>query len=475
MNREALLKLEKEEIIDILFAIIEQQAKTIEQLTAKVSELEARLNQNSKNSSNPPSSDKFVKPKPQSLRKPSGKKAGGQQGHKGNGLHITQEPTDYVTHSPSDCANCIHADTCTAIKQVGETRYNVDIVVETTTTAHQSVYVLCPKSNKIIYGEFPNHITGTIQYGVNLEALAISLNTIGAVSVNRTHEILSSVFNVPISTGTISNMVSGCAKAVHSSVQEIKEAVEVSPVIHNDETGIRIDKKNFWAHVSSTALLSYIAIHCKRGREAMESIGVLLNYYGTSIHDCLAAYFTFDGMRHGLCNAHLLRELTAVVENTKQKWAQDLIELLLEMKACKENLMAKGNPKPSRKTLKKYSNRYDELLAIALEQNPILPKIDKRKPKRGKTGALVDRLILRKDGFLLFFTDFTVPFDNNQAERDIRMFKTKQKVSGCFRTVQGADDYAAIMSYVGTARKHGVPAFLAIRNALLGSPFSVMC
>lgn len=466
MNKEELLKLEKEEIVEVLFAVIEQ-------LTKEISELKARLNQNSQNSSNPPSSDKFGKPNPKSLRKPSGKKAGGQQGHKGSSLQIIQAPDNYAIHNPSECTNCIHADTCMSTKHIAETRYVVDAVVETSTTAHQTLYTLCPKSNKVIEGKFPDHVTGTIQYGVNLEALAVSLNTVGAVSINRTHEILSSVFNVPISTGTVSNMVSDCAKKVQPEVDEIKVAVKVSPVINNDETGIRVDKKTFWAHVASTTLFTYIAIHCKRGREAMDAIGVLLDYCGTSVHDCLAAYFTYDGMSHGLCNAHLLRELTAVVENTKQMWAQDLIALLVEMKAHKEKLMESGKRKVSRKMLVEYSNRYDALLVIALEQNPILPKVNNRKVKRGKAGALVDRLILRKDGFLLFFTDFTVPFDNNQAERDIRMFKTKQKVSGCFRTLQGAKDYATIMSYVGTARKHGVPAFIAIRDALFGIPFSV--
>ena len=473
MNREELLKLEKEEIIDILFAVIEQQAKTIGQLTLKVAELEARLNQNSKNSSNPPSSDKFGNPTPKSLRKPSGKKPGGQKGHKGSGLRIMQEPDQYIEHHPSDCECCPNAGSCAERKQIGETRYSIDIKIETETTAHQTLYVLCPRSNKMIEGKFPEHITGTTQYGVNLAALAISLNTDGAVSINRTHEILSNVFNIPISNGTISNMVSGCAQIVQPQVDEIKEAVENAPIIHNDETGIRIDKKTHWAHVASTALLTYIAIHCKRGREAMDAIGVLLNYCGTSIHDCLASYFTFGGIRHGLCNAHLLRELTAVVENTKQKWAEELIELLLEMKAYKERRLGQGKNKASPQAFRKYSNRYDGILTIAMEQNPILPKIAGRKPKRGKTGALVDRLLLRKDGFLLFFTDFSVPFDNNQAERDIRMFKTKQKVSGGFRTVDGAKDYASIMSYTGTARKHGIPPFISIRDALLGSPFSL--
>ena len=322
MSKEELLKLEKEEIIAVLFAIIEQQ-------TQKIAELEARLNQNSGNSSNPPSSDKFGTPKPKSLRKLSGKKPGGQRGHKGSGLRITQEPDQYIEHHPIDCVDCPNAETCAAAKQVSETRYSIDIKIETETTAHQTLNVLCPKSSKVLEGRFPEHITGTIQYGVNLEALSISLNVDGTVSINRTHEILSSVFNIPISTGTISNMVSGCAEVLQPRVDEIKDAAKVSPLNHHDETGTRIAKKTHWAHVVSTALFTYIAIHHKRGREAMDAIGVLLHCCGIAIHDCLASYFTYENVRHGLCNAHLLRELTAVIENTKQKWAEDLIELLI--------------------------------------------------------------------------------------------------------------------------------------------------
>ena len=316
-----------------------------------MAELEFRLNQNSKNSSNPPSSDKFGKPAPKSLRKPSGKKAGGQKGHKGSGLSILREPDKYIDYHPSSCADCPNAQTCTA-KQIVETRYTIDMVIETETVAHQKRCGLCPKTNEMLEGKFPEHITGTIQYGVNIEALAISLYTDGAVSINRTHEILSSVFAVPISTGTVSNMVSGCAKVLQPRVEEIKEAVAAAPLIHNDETGTRIDRKNHWAHVASTAFLTYIAIHCKRGKEAMAALGVLWGYCGTAIHDCLAAYFTFDNIRHGLCNAHLLRELTAVTENTKQKWAAELIELLLEMKGYKEKRIKNNKHEPSPQALK---------------------------------------------------------------------------------------------------------------------------
>jgi transposase len=179
-----------------------------------------------------------------------------------------------------------------------------------------------------------------------------------------------------------------------------------------------------------------------------------------------------------LCNAHLLRELTAVWENAKQDWAQKLIELLLKMKEVKAKFLSHELPDNIPlylNYLKYFKVEYDKLLDEALSQNPVSmrAKGQKGKPKRGKTGALVDRLILRKDQYLLFFTDFNVPFDNNQAERDIRMFKVKQRVSGCFRTMQGAKDFAAITSYVSTARKRGIPGFQAIKNALSGNPLSV--
>ena len=471
MNREEMLKLDKEEIVDILFAIINQQAE-------KIAELEARLNQNSKNSSRPPSSDGFRK-QPKSLRTSSGKKAGGQHGHEGRGLKLMGEPDEVITHTPKECANCPNTVSCCAERKICDTRYEVDIVIKTSTTAHQITRVLCPMSNVVLTGSFPENITGTMQYGVNLEALAVSLNTVGMVSVNRTHEILSGVFGVPISTGTVSAMVSDCVQAVAGTVAEIKAALKAEPLINVDETGTRVDKQTVWAHTASTPDLTYIEIHESRGKTGMDAIGILLVFLGTVIHDCWAPYFNYNTVRHGLCNAHLLRELTAVWENTKQKWAQELIELLLEIKGVKEKLSEENSIQNPLlyylEHLEKFKSAYDKILAEALLENPVPMREEgqRGKLKRGKTGALIDRLILHKDKYLLFFTDFSVPFDNNQAERDIRMFKVKQKVSGCFRTMQGAKDFAAVTSFVSTAKKRGIPGFQAIKDALMENPFSV--
>jgi transposase len=357
---------------------------------------------------------------------------------------------------------------------VNETRYELDITIETAITAHQTVVVCCPQSTAALSSRFPEHIKGTMQYGVNIEALAVSLNTVGMVSINRTHEILSGVFGVSISTGTITAMVAGCAKSVGPSVSEIKEAIKTEQLIHSDETGVDVDQKTAWAHVASTDKLTYIDVQENRGRKGMDAIGILIAFIGTVIHDCWAPYFQY-AVRHGLCVAHLLRELIGVSENTGQVWAQSLLDLLLAMKHTKEKLISHGYDAATAYYLRKYSRTFDAILAEALIHNPVpVREPGKRgRVKRGKTGALVDRLISYKDKYMLFFTDFSVPFDNNQAERDIRMFKVKLKVSGCFRTLKGAKDFAVITSYVSTARKHGIPAFQSIKDALLKNPFSL--
>jgi len=462
MKKDELTQLSKTELIELIVVMAEE-----------IAALKAQLNMNSKNSSKPPSSDGFAKPK--SLRTPSGKKAGGQRGHEGSGLKLMGDPDNYVLYEPRECAHCPMAEVCDAQKSIFETRYEVDINIQTTTTAHQAVRVKCPMSPQIYTGCFPDGINSTMQYGVNMESLVVSLNTVGMVSINRTHEILSGVFGVPISTGTIAAMVSGFAKTITERVSEIKAAIKNKSLIHTDETGVRVDKQTVWAHCSSTDDLTHIEIQESRGKKGMDAIGILLAFIGTVIHDCWASYFMYTAIRHGLCNAHLLRELTAVWENTAQAWSKDLIALLLEVKSIKEQFLSQNRREPTRYYLNKFGLAYNKILAEALAQNPVPIRDDTKKgrAKRGKTGALVDRLILHKGKFLLFFTDFSVPFDNNQAERDIRMFKVKQKVSGCFRTMQGARDFADIMSFVGTARKRGISGFQAIKGALVGLPFSI--
>jgi transposase len=463
MNRQDLERLSKTELIDIILSLVN-----------RVAELEVRLNMNSLNSSKPPSSDGFKRP--QSNRKPSGKKSGGQPGHKGSGLKMTKEPDEYMYHEPKCCSDCSGYDSCKAKEFHGQPHYEIDIEVKPVITAHFQVSRICPKVSNLISGRLPIGINSTMQYGANLKALAVSLNTQGMVSINRTHEILSGVFGVPISCGSIAKMIRDAASAVSPTVNEIKELLIQQDVVHFDETGIRINGESFWNHVASTNKLTLHTITKGRGFDAMNEAGILSNYKGTGVHDCLSSYFKYDNMRHGLCNAHLLRELEGITQNYNQPWANIMSDFLLNLKSKKEKSLDLGITKanPLDKLISLYI--YEYITHMALEANPMQPK-DPNEPrkkgrqKRGKAGALADRLKRRQVEYLLFYLDFTVPFDNNQAERDLRMFKVKQKVSGCFRTKQGADDFASISSFISTARKCGLSAFESIRDALNGRAF----
>ena len=349
--------------VDSLNATINAQTQLIAQLNQTIQELKEQLNKNSKNSSKPPSSDGFKKPAPKSLRKPSGKKAGGQNGHQALELPI-----------------CM---------LYGDTRR----------------------------GTFPSDVKAAVQYGENLQSLAVALNTVGAVSIKRTHEILSRVFNIPIATGTISSMVKRCADSLSETVGKIKDKMIGSALGHFDETGTRVDKK-LWC-------------------------------------------------------AHLLRELTGIDENhPEQKWASAFIDLLLEMKKVKDKAVEKGKDFLSYYHYHKFDKKYDELIEQARKENPLPETAEKKRgrKKKGKILALVERLANYKASVCLFIHNFNVPFDNNQAERDLRMIKVKAKVSGCFRTEEGARDYLKIMSYVGTAHKQGYNAYKAIKNAITGHP-----
>ena len=302
---------------------------TIKVLSEEIALLKERLNKNSKNSSKPPSTDGFDKPKPMSLRKPSGKKQGAQPGHQGNGFSLLTEPDELLFHKPDACNGCLNADHC-RICSSSENRYVVDIKVTTTTAAHRTTSYSCPKLNgAIISGSFPSNITSTMQYGDNLEALAIALNTSGMMSLNRTHEILGAVFGIPISAGTVFQMVKECGAKLMPTVNHIRGIVASLPRVHFDETGLRVDKKLHWVHSASNDLYTYLSVETKRGQVGMDASGVLPLFAGLAIHDCWKPFWSYAGITHAVCNAHLLRELAGIKENhPTQVWADAMIKLL---------------------------------------------------------------------------------------------------------------------------------------------------
>lgn len=461
-----------QETICQLTASNQKLQETVDSLNETVRELNEKLNKNSRNSSKPPSSDGLKKPNPKSLRKPSGKNQGGQNGHPGAYLKAEVQPDHVIQHKPSRCEHCPHRLECESRLCLKERRQVIDAVVDVDITAHDVLEVCCPLTGRTYCGDFPEDIRATVQYGQNLQSLVVSLNTVGAVSINRVHEILSGVFNIPIATGTISSMVSRCSSALDDVLETIRQGIAGTSVAHFDETGTRVDGKTFWVHNASDHQYTWLTLNRKRGEQGIREGSVLPDFSGIAVHDCWAPYWKFDAI-HAVCNAHLLRELEGVTDNhPDQKWSKRFREMLLAMKNDRDKAFAAGETELRYWQLQKYERQYTEILRMACKENPLPePKAGKKgRPKRGKVRALIDRLEKYRESVCLFIKNFQVPFDNNQAERDIRMVKVKTKVSGCFRSEDGAKDYLRIMSYVGTARKRGFNAFEAIKNAITGSP-----
>ena len=455
---------------------INELNKTVAELRQTIAELKEKLNKNSNNSSKPPSSDGYNKPPaPKSLRGKSGKKSGGQKGHEGTNL-AKADPDHVIPCMPSKCTGCPRHDECRAKAEVLERRQVFDAVVKIEVTEYEKLRVTdCPLHGWTKEGIFPTGVNAAVQYGENLQSLVVALNTVGAVSVCRTREILSNVFGIPLSEGTITSMVSRCAGKLTDVLSRIGRLVTGSPVGNADETGFRVEGKLHWAHVLCNDRFTLISLSEKRGWKGMEKIGFLTRFHNILVHDCWASYWKFPDVTHAVCCAHLLRELTGIEENNPGlTWPKRFKALLLEMKRARDRAVGKGKPELSYYYHHKFSIRYDQIIEKAYQETPE-PALssDKKKRgriKRGKALALVDRLKELKGAVCLFTKNFLVPFDNNQAERDLRMIKAKTKISGCFRTKKGAQEYLDIMSYVSTAKKHGSNAYEAIKNAILGTP-----
>lgn len=462
---------------DHLSKTVDQLNATIAELQKTIVELKEQLNKNSRNSSKPPSSDGLAKPSPKSLRTSSGKKAGAQQGHTGSGLKLMESAEKKEKkHLPSPCLTCPHKEECLKnAKAAAPVRHVIDMQVQVTDTAHVVVCMNCPKENgKELTGEWPSDIRSSMQYGNGLKALAAALNTDGMMGIDRIHQLLQSVFHLPISTGSIAAFVSETANKLKETAARIRDELLGSPVTHFDETGLRTEGKLHWLHTICNPTMTYLALKVKRGQEGMKEIGFLEQYTGIAVHDCWKSYWEFPQITHAVCNAHLHRELLGIIENYPQKagnWANGMIDLLYSMKIRKEQLIACGVYEIDANDEYLYDQWYEELMDEAMQLNPIPEKIPGQRGRtgRGKVGSLIDRLIKYKAEVCRFFKDFRVPFSNNYAEQSLRMTRVKSKVSGCFRTVKGAEEFAIIMSYLGTAHKRRIGTYRAIIDALNGN------
>lgn len=441
-------------------------------LKERIKILEDRLALNSQNSNKPPSSDGLAKPKPKSLRKSSGKKAGGQKGHVGHTLKMVDKPDHIVSHAVEHCAGC----ECNLKKEpvIGHDRRQVFDVPPTKieVTEHRSEKKLCPHCGRLNKAPFPENIAQPVQYGNRIKSLAVYFNQYHCLPYERSSEIFFDLFGVDLSQATLVNANRSCFELLQPVAEMIKERIISSPVVHFDETGCSIDGKLEWLHVASTHNLTYYEAHSKRGGQATADIGILPRYQGIAVHDFFRSYFQYI-CQHALCNAHHLRELTAIYELEQQGWAQEFIDLLLAIKTTvdKRKLTA---PCLEPRQLHDFEKRYDRLIVAGLAANPPLPALVKPlkrgRPKQSKAKNLLDRLREHRREVLAFMYDFRVPFDNNQAERDIRMTKVKQKISGTFRSSDGADAFCRIRGYISTVKKNSLSVIDAIQSIFDGNP-----
>ena len=468
---------------------IVKQAKRIAELEATVAELQdvvkelrRQLSLDSHNSSKPPSSDGLKKvAHTRSLRKQSGRKPGGQEGHRGAHMAIPHEPDEVKQHLPAKCQICPHLTDCLAkggVFDCAEKRYEVNVVIKTKVTEHQAMKVEhCPCGEEGLRGSFPENVKAYVQYGNSVGVLATMLNTYGAVSLDRVHVMLGSTLGVSLSPATVLSMVRKTRANVSSTLDTIKEMLIDEPVANFDETGARVAGKLEWVHNASSKTMTYQTLSKNRGQKGMEESGVLPAFTNVAVHDCWASYWKYTEATHAICCAHLLRELTCIAEcNPTHLWPILFYDLLVDMKRIVTKKAEQGKQAVSRYFQKKFSDKYRLILTLADREcpPPTVDQDDKRRVKRGKERALIDRLGKYEEEICRFTRDFRVPFDNNQAERDLRNIKTKIKVSGCFRTDAGCSDYLGIMSYLSTGRKHNVNPLDALSAAFSGSPDIVL-
>lgn len=438
-----------------------QQVKQVEGLAARVKELEAQLNQTSSNSHRPPSSD-GPKKKP-AFPRSKGKKRGGQKGHKGKTLEMVAMADHYLVHDPLQRCSC-GQDLSRVLKSDKEQRQVFDIPEpKLEVTQHIVRSCTCPNCKREVSGIFPADVRARVQYGPGVKALTVLLNTAYKVPYAKVKRFFADVFGYELNEGTQLTAQQQCHQLLAQTERVLKEKLLASPVVHFDETGLRIEGGNSWLHSCSNTLYTYLFAHPNRGKKAINSeYSLLPQYKGWAIHDCWRSYFLFTQCRHGVCGAHLLRELQALIEQ-KSSWADRMRDLLLYA----YHRSVKGSSKV--KDFSFISRQYDRICKMADEQEPPpLYRHKNKRPKQTKGRNLLDRFVNYKEAVLAFAKHEVVPFTNNQAERDVRPAKIKQKIAGSFRTFQGAHRYARIQSFISSLRKNQLNVFNELRATFNG-------
>ena len=415
-----------------------------------------------------------------SRRTPSGKKPGGQPGHKGHGFHEPKkvDRVRIIPVIPDQCKNCSHWESCKDNATCGQKHNVYDVEIHIVKKVYQPLIVVCPeKANETVQSEYPDDAKGTNQYGVTIMALSCLLYCFGMVSFNRTHEILVPLLGMNLSPATMLRFIDQLASLVKGTVEAILETEKQEKVIHCDETGVRIDGDLHWIHSISTSLYTFVSIQNKRGKDGMDAIGFLPAFVGTVVHDCWSSYFKYVNCIHAICNAHLERELAGLSKffTNASKWADDMVDLLQRMLHKKHMAQEEGKDHLEEEIIEGFSREFDALIQRGKELHPIPEKDPHKKgrPRKGRARALLDRMEDKKQEIFRFLLDFDVPYTNNIAEASFRLLGVRRSV-GIFRDLESAQNFCMIWSYISTARKHGVSAFTAIYEAFKGNSMSVI-
>ncbi len=467
----------EEQIQQLQLTIIELRNENAE-LRKRIIELELslqaaidKLNKNSNNSSKPPSTDIQ---RTKSMRISSNKKAGGQAGHQGTTLEMSSQPDKIITHRSAHC-KCCGKD----IRAIGSLRYERRQVYDIPPLRikieeHRSEIVCCPHCNTENRGSFPEEVKQPVQYGSNLKQLGVYLTQYQLLPYERTAELIEDLTGHRLSVGTLVNTNEECSTQLSSFIEDVKDALQQEPVMHSDETGFYFAGNRNWLHVTTTKNYTYYYAHEKRGTYAMKDMGVLPDYAGTLMHDYWKSYLDYK-CKHVFCHAHHLRDLTFCHEQEKSQWAALMKTLLLEMKTVVDSSKEQGKQNLDAAQEQMLIEKYENLMQQGYMEHPLCQKETGKRgaAKKSKTQNLLERFQRHKEEMVRFVKDFTIPFDNNIAEQAIRMMKVKQKISGCFRSKNGAQCFAIIRSYIDTIRKQGHSITDALKLAILGKPIAI--
>jgi len=456
--------------VDQQSQVMQQMQTHIDSLTQQVQAWQERQAKDSHNSSLPPSSDRFTRQR-KSLRKRSEKKTGGQEGHRGTSLAWSSTPDEIIAQSVQQCEACQYDLRDVAACQVERRQVHDVPPPRRRVQEYRAEHKQCPVCQHITAARFPQQVAAPIQYGPTIGAVAVYLVQQQLLPLARAAEVMGDLLGIHMSEGTIGTLIQRCAANLTDVEQHIKAALVKADVIHQDETGLYVQGKRSWMHTTSTPTLTHYHVDASRGHEALDAIGILPTFTGVSIHDRWRSYFLYE-CEHALCIVHLLRELVFLAEEQHAEWAADLIALLLDMKTATEQARAEGKRWLHPLEVVAWEAAFLRLLD---DGDLVTPRATAPPGKKGRCPQsparnLLDSLRVHQKAVFCFLEDLRVDFDNNLAERDLRMIKVQQKVSGCFRSLAGAQAFSRIRGYLSTLRKQGLPLLSALQATLGGHP-----